>query len=77
MSKIRHSFLVSDMILSLRKLRDMVNNSDLNIREREDAITTSARVITALMMYYPSSMFLDEEVQFVENFKKEIGSYRV
>jgi hypothetical protein len=65
------------MILSLRKLRDMVNRSDLNIREREDAITTSARVITALMMYYPSSMFSDDEVQFVENFKKEIGSYRV
>jgi hypothetical protein len=55
----------------------MVNRSDLNIREREDAITTSARVITALMLYYPSSMFLEEEVRFVENFKKEIGSYRV
>jgi hypothetical protein len=73
--KIRQSFVISDMVVSLRKMRELLEVGELHKLEEENIISTSIKMCFILMTSYPKEMFLEEEAEFVSNFTSWLKNF--
>ena len=70
--KIRQTFHISDMLNSLEKMSDFLEDPTLSREEEDKLIQSSIRICLTLMAGYPSTMFLQEEQNFVSDYMKRL-----
>ena len=73
--KIRQTFHISDMLDSLEKMSDFLEDPTLSSQEEDKVIQSSIRICLTLMAGYPSTMFSQEEQDFVSDYLNKLKKF--
>lgn len=73
--KIRQTFHISDMLDSLEKMSDLLEDPTLSSQEEDKVIQSSIRICLTLMAGYPSTMFSQEEQDFVSDYLNKLKKF--
>ena len=74
-NKIRQTFYISDMIDSLRKMSEKLEDDQTDSEEGRKLIETSSKIGLILMAGYPQDYFLPHEIKFVSEYMKKLGQH--
>jgi hypothetical protein len=69
------SFIISDMVLSLKRLSKLLSSDSLFPDERAKVIDSATKICLMLMMGYPQEYFLPEERNFISGMVTKLNTY--
>lgn len=73
--KIRQTFYISDMIDSLRKMSEKLEDDETSSEEGKRLIDTSTQIGLLLMAGYPQDYFLPHEINFIAEYMKKLSQH--